>query len=84
MSAKTSAKEFYTNHRAETFLKRMRALISAGHDRSGLSVSTSFKYLRFAVFGDDNKPHGSLEIRKDAILNLGRSLESGSGDACWQ
>ena len=44
--------EFFGNHRAETFLKRMRALFRSSERRAGLSISMSFKYLRFAVFGD--------------------------------
>src|SRR5262245_36360449 len=44
--------EFYANHRAETFLKRMRALFRSG-DCARLVISTSFRYIRFAVFGAD-------------------------------
>jgi hypothetical protein len=71
--------EFYANHRAETFLKRMRALFRPSEGRARLCISTSFKYLRFAVFGDDNKPRGSLEIHKDAILNLGSEFRERIG-----
>jgi hypothetical protein len=87
--------EFYANHRAETFLKRMRALFRPSEGRARLTISTSFKYLRFAVFGDDNKPRsftkahhtsslvaplrGSLEIHKDAILNLGSEFRERIG-----
>jgi hypothetical protein len=71
--------EFYANHRAETFLKRMRALFRPSESRARLRISTSFKYLRFGVFGDDNKPRGSLEIHKDAILNLGSEFRERIG-----
>jgi hypothetical protein len=71
--------EFYASHRAETFLERMRALFRPSECRARLCVSTSFKYLRFAVFGDDNKPRGSLEIHKDAILNLGSEFRERIG-----
>jgi hypothetical protein len=71
--------EFYANHRAETFLKRMRALFRSGDCLARLCISTSFKYLRFSVFGDDNKPRGSLEIHKDAILNLGSEFRERIG-----
>lgn len=64
-------REFYANHRAETFFKRVRALFRTETHRSGLFISTGLKYLRFSVFGDDEKPRGSLEIHKEAILNLG-------------
>jgi hypothetical protein len=70
--------EFYANHRAETFLKRMQALFRPSEGRARLCISTSFKYLRFAVFGD-NKPSGSLEIHKDAILNLGSEFRERIG-----
>jgi hypothetical protein len=63
--------EFYANHRAETFLKRMRALFRCEGHRSELSISTSFRYLNFTVYGEDHRCRGSLEIHKDAILNLG-------------
>jgi hypothetical protein len=53
--------EFFGNHRAETFLKRMRALFRSSERRAGLSISTSFTNLRFAVFGA-NKSRGSLEV----------------------
>jgi hypothetical protein len=71
--------EFFGNHRAETFLKRMRALFRSSERRAGISISTSFKYLSFAVFGDDNKPRGSLEIHKDAIVNLGSEFRERIG-----
>jgi hypothetical protein len=57
----------------------MRALFRSSERRAGLSISTSFKYIRFAVFGDDNKPRGSLEIHKDAILNLGSEFRERIG-----
>jgi hypothetical protein len=71
--------EFYANHRAETFLKRMRALFRPSESRTRLTISASFKYLRFAVFGDDNKPRGALEIHKDAILNPGSEFRERTG-----
>jgi hypothetical protein len=71
--------EFYANHRAETFLKRMRVLFRPSEGRARLCISTSFKYLRFSVFGDDNKPRGLLEIHKDAILNLGSEFRERIG-----
>ena len=57
----------------------MRALFRPSEGRARLCISTSFKYLRFAVFGDDNKPRGSLEIHKDAILNLGSEFRERIG-----
>jgi hypothetical protein len=71
--------EFFGNHRAETFLKRMRALFRPSEGRTRLCISNSFKYLRFAVFGDDNKPRDALEIHKDAILNLGSEFRDRIG-----
>jgi hypothetical protein len=71
--------EFYASHRAETFLKRMRAFFRPSEGRARLCISTNFKYLRFAVFGDDNKPRGSVEIHKDAILNLGSEFRERIG-----
>lgn len=64
--------EFFANHRAESFLKRIRSLFrSDDARRSGVSISTKFNYLQFTVFGDDDRSRGSIEIHKDAILNLG-------------
>jgi hypothetical protein len=57
----------------------MRALFRPSEGRARLSISTSFKYLRFPVFGDDNKPRGALEIHKDAILNLGSEFRERIG-----
>jgi hypothetical protein len=37
------------------------------------------KYLRFAIFGNDSKPRGALEIHKDAILNLGSEFRERIG-----
>ena len=59
--------EFYANHRAETFLKRIRALFRSSSGHSGLSIQTEFFYLRFCVFGDDHKRRGEIRIHKDAF-----------------
>jgi hypothetical protein len=71
--------EFFANHRAETFLKRMRALFRSSSGHSGLSIQTEFFYLRFAVFGDDHKSRGEIKIHKDAILNLGSEFRERIG-----
>jgi hypothetical protein len=74
--------DFYSNHRAETFLKRMRALFSSGQHHSGLSISARFRHLQFSVYGDDEKLRGSLEIHKDPSSISGLSSERKSGDDC--
>ncbi len=71
--------EFFASHRAETFLKRMRALFSSGCDHSGLCIETEFFYLRFSVFGSDHKVRGEIRIHKDAILNLGSEFREKIG-----
>jgi hypothetical protein len=71
--------EFYANHRAETFLKRMRALFRSSSGHSGLSIHTEFFYLRFCVFGEDHKCRGEIKIHKDAILNLGSEFRERIG-----
>jgi hypothetical protein len=76
--------EFYSNHRAETFLKRLRALFRPSEGRARLCISTSFKYLRFAVLATTTNRVAHWKFTRTRFSILDRNFASGSAVGCWR